>query len=131
MPKLKLEHIATYLPYNVKIQYKHKEDGLEFGITNLTDRFYNMPTAILDNFILYLKPLSELKYDDNFWNEFYIEFGGGYKNIKQFKKSWGIEILLDPLSLGYKYYKFVLKLHYDVFGLIEKGLAKNVSELES
>ena len=123
MEKLTIEYMSIYLPYRLNIINSVGK------ITELTASDY--PYFAKTGFTPILKSLSELKNDDDFWNEFYIEFGGGHKNIEHFKNSWGTEILLDPLAFGYKYWKLIIKRHYDVFGLIEKGLAKNILEIDA
>jgi hypothetical protein len=136
---LNIEHLLQYLPYSLK--FKHVGDNVsDYGeyltMSNVSAKseislivddgkgftIQNFDTVNFE-FLPILKPLSNLKNDDEFWNEFYIIFGGGMKNIEQFKRSWGNEILLDPLALGYKYWIELIKRHYDVFYLIDKGLA--------
>jgi hypothetical protein len=143
---LTFEQVAAYLPFRVKIVtiygvnvpekghiYTMKSISCIYKDNNLCfeveEKYKRKFPQKYHKFKLLLKPLSELKNNNKFWDEFYIEFGGGSKNLIQFKRSWGTEILLDPLALGYKYWTFILKHHYDVFGLIKKGLAINLLEL--
>lgn len=140
MEKLKLNQITPYLPY-VKcalrgmIDGNHKNKVYEIYGVNRTSITVKRNGLIIEGWFFedvfpILKPLSGIKNDKIFWDEFYIEFGGGFISIEQFKKSWGIEIFLDPLALGYRHFKKLLQHRYDVFDLISSGLAIDANTLD-
>jgi hypothetical protein len=110
MKKLELKHLAPYLPY--KLKYKSLFNG---SINNL----YDLSTDINDNYWgvkikPILRPLSDLELDE-------------FKN-----KIFNIEYIIDKetdADLGYYEWCFLFENHFDVFGLIEKGLAININTI--
>ena len=141
---LQLQQIALYLPYNLKWYYTgvDEDNGRVLSMSNLskgckvslitennTFTIQNFDTLNFE-FIPILLPLSELENDKNFWEEFYMEYGGGFNNITNFKNTWNTQVTSDPLGLDYNRLQLLVKRYYDVFGLIEKGLGKNILELE-
>ena len=131
--KLKLKHLTVYLPYNIKAIHKNYKDekGFLYYPLDLTERFYSMPTAILINFKPILKPLSQIT-----------------KEINQNGKTINIDLISFKL-LGGRFLSEVLKegklidelphglvsvlyeYHFDVFGLIENGLAIDINTLNN
>lgn len=143
MKKIELEHLELYFSTGLRckiLDYQCDYVGDEYGMITgyywyagevhyaFKDRSVAGKTS--KNFKPIMRQLSDIKTDEIFWNEFYNEFGGGYSNIKAFKNSWGIEILLDPMNLGYKHLKHLLKRHYDIFGLIDAGLAVDIKSIK-
>jgi len=142
---LELKHLVPYLPYGLTWYYngENKDYGDIFLMNNLTRNNkislvdISNNSFVIDNFDVInfefqplLIPLTYIKEDDVFWEEFYKEFGGQMKQKDLFKKSWTKEILFDPMKIDFNRMQLLFKKHYDVFGLIEKGLAKNIIEFK-
>jgi hypothetical protein len=116
MKKLELKHLAPYLPYGLKML---RFDGQ--GI-DLTERFYSIPTAILQNYSPILRPLSDLTNETNgmcYW--LLIEEIEMRKNIIKSSE-------IDNICV--KTYNNLLENHFDVFNLIPNGLAIDINTLE-
>jgi len=117
--KLELKHLAGYLPYELKIQ---RFDGIIF---NVTDSIYNLPNALLINFKPILRPLSDLTKD-----EFYSLWSheNDYESIEQCSKLDCESFLKINFSLYF--WNEIYENHFDIYGLIEKGLAIDINTLE-
>ena len=113
--KLELKHLAPYLPYNLYMKHNSNEEPLIASI-NLTDRFYSMPTAILENFKPILRPLSDLNNP---------EFYGLGENKKEYiiGKGYSADLIWDI-------WEYLFENHFDVFGLIENNLAIDINTLK-
>lgn len=127
MENLELKHLAPYLPYELPIEPIYKSTFMGGYNQRILD------TSILDNYGLeeikpILRPLSDL-------------FNGNYKDIldefspislENFKIAFLSE--LKPLNAFDKInYTIAVKLfenHFDLFGLIEKGLAIDINQLK-
>lgn len=141
MSKLEFKQIVAYLPYNVEIYYLGTDIDLEtpkFIRTNLlgvkknehfnsVTFFFNLygrgkeKTSYSNNPIkLILKPLSKLKQDKELINELDKFSFGTFFEIFNEK-----EINKIPNIL----YDLLIEKHYDLFGLIEKGLAVDINML--
>ena len=119
--KLEIRHLTSYLPYGLNIKdVKHGSvfEALHFITTPHQD--FSLFKGNLDQLIndKYLKPilfpLSEYYSEKNGY--------GGYIAFRDFK----YEVVNKRISL--KVYKDLLKNKFDVFGLIEAGLAEPVTE---
>jgi hypothetical protein len=114
--KLELKQIAPYLLYGLIFYRPYliytggenpQPDHEEWGQDEVT--FENVQRVIDSGMPLLLIPLSELTMEDLDFSEYYL-FIDLRKGIKE----------------GYCSYKtmiYLIERHYDVFGLIEKGLA--------
>lgn len=133
--KLELKHLAPYLPYRLKIQHikeksraARKEKLSPFTKTleplDLTPFFYGE-----DDFKYkpILRPLSDLtKEEYNFIWENETDF--------DIVESWVNSSFDLESKLGWKFsyhlWSELFKNHFDVFGLIDKGLAIDINTLE-
>lgn len=138
MEKLELKHLAPYLPYELKLKrFDGKISELEIG--------YN-PTALLVNFKPILRPLSDLMNEINIKNDVFIpveyfeigdddsgtEYDNG--NIKTIEKLIYISKYNCFFDIHYLPFDLVQKLlewHFDIYGLIDKGLAISYSDVQS
>jgi hypothetical protein len=143
--KLELKHLAPYLPYELKI-LNGKEYDIVNGIDNKT--VISLFRGHLENFTTIenvkpiLRPLSDLSKVINIDGDSFIPI---YllKNIRYEFES-DLSFGFDPQSDGYtchcssqylefsEYYEINSKLfewHFDVFGLIETGLAIDINTL--
>ena len=65
-----------------------------------------------------------------FFKELFILIGGGYKDYKTFKNAQLNNYLYNnPLQYSYRVVELLFRHHFDVFGLIEKGLAIDINTL--
>lgn len=118
---LKIEYLAPYLPYNLKIighgknisVLKYKTEASDLGGISLN--------GVLEDWHVkpILRPLNELKNEMNKFDKMVL-YGGYNKGDFRFG---GIE------SCSPDDYQLLLKNHFDVFGLIEKGLAIDINTL--
>ena len=136
--KLELKHLVSYLPYGLKIKdVKHGSvfEALNFITTPHQD--FSLFKGNLDQLIndKYLKPilfpLSSLTKDDikNFIKNFYQFNNYDLKSIDL--KEWAEDLIFlinekEPFQLSQFEYLFSKK--FDVFGLIDAGLAEPVTE---
>jgi hypothetical protein len=125
--KLELKHIAPYLPYGLNVVFDNKISGILSGIRpNLLTELIVMEeldnnTPIYKNWCLddtkpVLKPLSDLNED----------------NARFLSSDGYMAVYEECIYVDEMHYSDVLKLierHYDVFGLIEQGLAISYDDL--
>lgn len=124
MEKLTIKELAGYLPYGINCIHNHNE----YEIT-IEDRM-DSESMTLEEFFdtnskIILRPLSDLTKEITYNGETFVP-------IEEIKRL-GLGSL--PRSLDYKwlYYHQIEKFFewkFDVFGLIEKGLAISVEDLE-
>ena len=123
--ELEIKHIAPYLPYELSVQIKYNDRFIfqilrDFAISDL-DLFKNQIKPIL-------RPMSDLykQIENDIENEVtYIEDLSQtccnkieYEFIKSIIDSG--KLLEKPLP--YWTFKWFFKNHFDIFGLIEKGI---------
>jgi len=105
--KLTLKHIAPYLPYGLKIQYNNPSHKT-WNTMSLT----HMSVDIIPLWKPILRPLSDLNSDN-----------------ADFLSSDGYMSVCDD-EMRYSDVEELIKQHYDVFGLIDNGLAIDINILE-
>ena len=113
MEKLELKHLAPYLPYKLKVmgEYGKYEEVIGYENNHL---LFEYGLGKIESLKPILRPLSDLSK-----NEFISELGHFTKTFK--------------FNLDVTEYQFIIKmikLHFDVFGLIEKGLAINKNTIK-
>ena len=120
--KLELKHLAPYLPYKLRIKTKYGWDTMatlnEYEVNGDHEDSYSYedhPDEVLE-FKPILRPLSDL-------TDIEVEkLEYGYINsIIEKLKSKEIELIV---------YEYLVKNHFDVFGLIEKGLAIDINTIK-
>jgi len=136
METLKLHHIAPYLPFELKCE---TIDRGEVVISELnaaySDNSYTFMNIVesekgFDDIKPLLKPMSAL-------NVSYVAELARY--VSTLDEEYTIEIAMKmieerkskPLNMPYVVVQILLRWHFDVFGLIDKNLAKNILELEA
>lgn len=133
--KLTIEHLAAYLTYGLKVKtdslgifkvngYRTIPSGKISILTNDTH------VGFLQEIQLVLRPLSELTKEHV--KEIYELDSVNIELIDICE--WGEEICHmvknnQPLQL--RQFNILFKYHYDVFGLIESGLAIDINELNN
>ena len=129
--KLELKHLAPYLPYGLEVKHtiinKHsKIIGIEFT-HELRIRLSNGLYAYYDKILLpILRPFSDLKYKST------SELKSKY-NINDDIIFWIQELTEKNIEIKYltvETYNFLLQHHFDIFGLIDKGLAISIHDVE-
>lgn len=146
--KLELKHLAPYLPYGLK--YKGKYGGVSTLRKLEYYRPYNKETDSysdeigVDGYLIQyikpiLRPLSDLnkaKIFDNYGDE-------KLTAIEEFEGNWDLGaldwVLLEVskgnqverlLELSYLVIEKLIEHHFDIFGLIEAGLAIDINTLK-
>ena len=115
--KLELKHLAPYLPYELKI-LNGKEYDIVNGIDNKTVislfRGHLENFSTIENVKPILRPLSDLT------EEYSNSCNYSHKDFK-----WGI----INKNISVLVWDSLLKNHFDVFGLIDAGLAIDINTL--
>jgi len=132
---LEVKHLAPYLPYGLKLQYVVREKVEKTGImkTIIHNEDETHPTKVSIDwndsehiwmFKPILRPLKEIQNEiENFENIQY--YGSNYENGQKIDGfSFG-----GILTLSIDDFQKLLSMHFDVFGLISKGLAVDINTL--
>lgn len=128
MKKLELKHLALYLPYGLMINCDFKDgDVMALKLEGLT-----IQEAFLDgadwnykdntDFKPILRPLSDLT--PKYLGELNLDISTEIQLDKVATK------FILPTDVNYTIFIVLLKNHFDVFGLIEKGLAIDINTLK-
>ncbi len=121
--KLELKHLAPYLPYGLKLRQPVLRRGFRtrlITVNNILD------TIERQNIIKpILRPLSDLTKNDfggDLIEEFYtLDFEKQILRI--------VEDIRWVNQCDYLLIQLLIEKHYDIFGLIEKGLAIDINTL--
>lgn len=110
--KLKLSHLAAYLPYDVKI---YNPDAEEKTFTLDVDVLNTMEIIGFEHYKLVLRnyPVSHI---------------GTINPLQYYHLKEGNHLDMYDLTVGD--FRELLKQHVDVFGLIKKGLAVNINDVK-
>ncbi len=134
--KLELKHLAPYLPYSLKLEdsYGNKYNVAWMSTKNLSVINIKGFGEVEKNKWSYasgklkpiLRPLSDLKnkIKELRLDSVYIE-NASTNRIEELATMCD-----DVLYWSYSDFQILLQSHFDVFGLIEKGLAININTLE-
>lgn len=124
--KLTLEYLAPYLPYLLQLQWYY-EKTIDMSIANIEKV---IEFSLYEN-ILYkplLHPLSKLTKEIEHNGEKFVPLDwfpkNGFRN--DILPEWWFDCnacASDMDSIMYTYVRKLFEWHFDVFGLIEKGLA--------
>lgn len=124
---LTIKELAPYLPYGLELynrqSFTRKMHALESG-----DKFVNIEDVDCLNFKPILRPLSDLTKEIEVNGEKFVPIEYIKINFECFNFDYDDTFILGEDSVNYKYLPFMiifklLKWHFDIFGLIEKGLA--------
>jgi len=133
MEKLKLKHLAGYLPYGIEgldlLNRKVKVVGLKhasYFIDNENKEVY----GTIPNLKIILRPLSDLKKpitikEITFNPIEYNAFKHDIQSIIKFQNGF-----IHYKALKYGIIERLLEWHFDIYGLIEKGLAIDINTLK-
>jgi hypothetical protein len=130
---LLLKELCSRLPYGVKVLYENKV----FSVDHISAIYEEIKLDIPDNYTIdisdikpYLFPLSSMT--DEMWDK---EFRGyGITEFTRDSFKYGCETLEfnnnNPNLLNtVKFINQLIKNHFDIYGLIEKGLANDATGL--
>ena len=131
--KLELKHLASYLPYGLKGFCTDDLQGVEImnGLQKISDSCIEVISDKEPMDLIYFKPilfpLSSLTKDDV--KNFYQFNNDDFKSIDL--KEWAEDLMFfiktkEPFQLSQ--FEYLLSKKFDVFGLIEAGLAEPVTE---
>ncbi len=126
--KLELKHIAPYLPYELEIKYRASSTQF-LGKDNL----HLIDLCLNKQWKPILRPLSDLTKEiehngeiltpsEKYWGltSFSVFFNyDGWVNLESYLNS----------KVPYGVVQCLIKWHFDVFGLIEKGLAIDINTI--
>lgn len=129
--ELQLKHLAPYLPYGLQLQYIVRDKVVRTGIMNSLsfNEYETHPERVSielydEEHIWMFKPL--LKPMDEYFEELRLYF----RMLPHTNWSYTTPIenvIKTPLSCSYEDIQWLIKNHYDVFGLINAGLATKIS----
>ena len=137
--KLELKHLAPYLPYELKL-YWHKDCDpvwIELQLDHVhhvikrTNNKEALPPQDLWKPIL--RPLSDLTKEIKVNGEEFVAHdrtSAGMLHGRDSRGSVIIENRLRTNSITYQDMTYLISLHFDVFGLIDAGLAIDINTLE-
>lgn len=148
--KLKLKHIAPYLPYGLKIQHKWEKSRNKRS-EPLTPFVKTLEGITLTTFFVgkknfeykpILRPLSNLTKEIEHNGKKFVPMKVLNKEVcpEPIKAVDGLIISVDsggfiiPVHIGRMDYVFVEKMfewHFDIFNLIEKGLAIDINTIKT
>jgi hypothetical protein len=136
--ELEPKHLAPYFAHELKcmVEYEVNDNqivnllAMSNGMISVSKKSFPYSENLqLCDIKPILRPLSDLK-RSTCLNEFYIMFGGGYTSFTNYRKDNLDNILYSSYeTLPYEIVNLLFRLHYDVFGLIPKGLAININDL--
>jgi hypothetical protein len=129
--ELELKHLAPYLPYKLKVLY---QTGIiyefigpeEYGI-QMISKDGQLKTCGICTFKPILRPLSDLVIDENLIEDF-IGLGNWCPAYDEYIGHWYPDASFAQQA-PYVIFVYFLVNHYDVFGLIEKGVAVDVNSI--
>ena len=132
--KLELKHLAPYLPYGLKYRL-HGNFPIQNGVDNWIEDIREISpfNFTLEKVLTWetckpiLRPLSDLTKEIEVDGERFIPlkyiFGEDFNPNDEF---W---INLDVLCIAYREIQLLFEWHFDVFGLINQGLAIDINTL--
>lgn len=138
MKKLELKHLAAYLPYGLKVQFTPFKnqildfENIKFVLVSEYCKPILRPLSDLTNQIDWkgqrFYPIERLlSADEDDLNEFYLT-GNLNPHWESFMKITNSRHLIR--GIDYWMIEGMFEWHFDVFGLIEKGLAIDINTLK-
>lgn len=133
MEKLELKHLAPYLPYGLKMMHYNKSKILNGGQGSSTN-WIGITHSIHNQIKPILRPLSDLtkvnvfgglRFEPMFW---FKDDDDGAEKIDLLNRFMIGKISYSELS--YEQIERLFAWHFDVFGLIEKGLAIDINTIK-
>ena len=136
--KLELKHLAPYLPYGLKCVWgKHTFDivgASELKRLSVKVKWYNQTSSYTDIKPL-LRPLSDLTENITVNNEDFVPYEHP-TFVEAMIANEYLEYLCEVKAdlsqdriLPYSIFQLLFEWHFDVFGLIPKGLAVDINDV--
>lgn len=128
MSKLEIKHLAPYLPYDLSFYYESL-DGTKQHSWILSNDKIDFALQMQNKPIL--RPLSDLNKEiiiNGEKRQMWLLING-QKALQNGKIENMNGYQYDILELSYSKIQTILKFHFDVFGLIPKGLAVDINTL--
>ena len=128
--KLELKHLSAYLPYRVRLSKIH---FLTFGSNegNGIGSLIHVLDTKSNHFKMWLRPLSDLTKEIEVNGEMFIPIqwfeDQAYIDWEHIKFS----DYINPLTLPYCWVNKLIEWHFDIFGLIDAGLAVDINTVTS
>lgn len=127
MKKLELKHLAAYLPYEVSV---FRNTGETHNITLLTACIIVLWQGdYYTEFKPILRPLSDLTKEIDVNGEKFVPFEKITQGIRPEPEYLLRDLQNTPLLCKYFIIEMLLSWHFDIFGLIENGLAVDINTL--
>lgn len=121
---LELNHLAPYLPYGLKVKHASKLGNIKKEATlTMADYTWLKNQKYLKPL---LKPLSQFEYDHIIQVKEHLGLGQWCDHYDQYFDAWfddAESVHKLVLQCPYEIMQFFLECHFDVFGLINAGLA--------
>jgi len=130
--KLETKHLAAYLPYNLKCEVLNSGQEKEIGEMIAV---YDDNSACFGNIIEsekgfeYIKPILKPMLD---FETYFAKIFETDKDVKEYLNEGFITIdnnFINIEDMPFGVVQLAFKHHFDIFGLIEKGLAIDVNTL--
>lgn len=134
MEKLEAKHISSYLPYGLKTIYLLSD---VVGIIYKDEIRYKKLTTDNASFVLnycklVLRPLSDLTRSELEKQGYWHHIDWLTHELQTSIKKNGVKGLEKHINEApYEMIVYLLSRHYDIFGLIDKGLAVSYSEIKN
>lgn len=131
--RLELKHLAPYLPYGLKIWWEQPEEH-KSSIFKLSEKSEEREMSVVtmiamvqgnEHYKPILRPLTDLTKEE-LNNLHPLIDDGQFKSLVNISIKYTESCLSDYLDI----YNYLLSHHFDVFGLIDKGLAIPMSEID-
>lgn len=129
--KLELKHLSPYLPYGLKIFSEITEEN--YTLIHYNSMLDNNIEAVLkiEWYKPILRPLSDLTKEiteTECGNPIHLDmFDDDDRTILELKNPYKYN---DILTVSVNAYNYLLKNHFDVFGLIQNNLAIDINTLK-
>lgn len=131
METLEIKHLAAYLPYKIKIRVFRENESLFIEDVEITgeviDYIFETKEYSKYKYKPILRPLSDI--NTEFCKKHNISFTHRFWSDLKFNEGSEKEGCSDYFT--FKDCQVLAKHHFDLFNLIDKGLAVNINELEA
>jgi hypothetical protein len=134
--KLELKHLTPYLPYDLQIEPLYQSMGHMGGFHNKTLDISVLEKYELEEIKPILRPLSDTSKEIEVNGEKFVPYikllEQNNFDVKNMNKSdlYGYkDFFKDPDLLMYNDVLKMIEWHFDIFSLIEKGLAVDINTL--
>jgi hypothetical protein len=150
---LTIKHLSPYLPYDLKVKTKignlilcqlnnctkweawfyfeqeSKNKKQIYNFKNLTNSHGIGRGFLLKEITPILRPLSDITKEIEVNGKTFVPFQLLREKGFHVSDEWIEEGINDSLNSAYEFVQLLIEWHFDVFGLIKKGLAIDINEL--